>query len=294
MTANEKLSGRSGAAGRDTARGGPGRVGVRRLRARGAAASAGVLAAVLLAAGCDTGGGTDGGGDRGSGDGKAHAEASPGGKAVAGSFADSGQLPERLAADGTTIVVGSPAAGTAVHVYEDLRCPVCAEFENSGADELRDMTVSGEVRTEYTLASFLDDNLGGEGSRKAANALRAALEKGLFLEYHDVLFDHQPEEAVDGYTDAFLLRMAARVDGLRDADFDAAVKGMKYRSFVTASEKAFDDDGVDGTPGFAVDGRLVDATVRNDFFDPGTLPSAVRRGAMRAAAAPPSEDSAES
>jgi protein-disulfide isomerase len=290
MTVNERLPGRGGAARRDPARGGAGRAGVRRLRARGAAVSAGVLAAVLLAAGCETGGGTD----RGSGDGKAHVEASPGGKAVADSFADSGHLPERLAADGTTIVVGSPEAGTAVHVYEDMRCPVCAEFEDSGADELRNMTVSGEVRTEYTLASFLDGNLGGEGSRKAANALRAALEKGLFLEYHDVLFDHQPEEAVDGYTDAFLLRMAARVDGLRDAGFDAAVKGMKYRSFVTASEKAFDDDGVNGTPGFAVDGLLVDATVRNDFFDPGTLPSAVRRGAMRAAAAPPSEDSAAS
>jgi len=191
-------------------------------------------------------------------------------------FKNSGELPERLAADGTTVVVGAPAADTAVHVYEDMRCPVCEEFEKASGQALRGMTVSGEIRTEYTLASFLDDRMGGKGSKKAANALRAALEQGKFLELHDVLFAHQPEESTDGYTDAFLLRMASKVDGLRGKEFDTAVRTMKYRNFVTASQKAYERDKVDGTPGFAVNGTLVSSSLRGFFFDPKLLPSAVQ------------------
>lgn len=54
---------------------------------------------------------------------------------------------------------------------------------------------------QYTLASFLDDGVGGSGSKKAVNALRAALKEGKFLEYHEVLYLNQPEESVDGYTE---------------------------------------------------------------------------------------------
>ncbi|WP_406104669.1 DsbA family protein [Streptomyces sp. NBC_01003] len=238
------------------------------LRGRGRRAAISVLVAALtgaLAVGCG----------RGSSGGDATDAKKP------ERFASSGQLPEHLAADGTTVVVGSSKADTVVRLYEDLRCPVCRDFEeDGGAGALRKMTLHGEVRTEYTLASFLDDRLGGKGSKKAANALRAALEKGKFVEYHDLLFQEQPEEAVDGYTDAFLLRMASRVKGLRGPEFDAAVKGMKYRSFVTASEKAFEADKASGTPAFAVNGTLLKEDRRNLMFDPKYVPLAVRTSTL--------------
>ncbi|MFF6993850.1 DsbA family protein [Streptomyces sp. NPDC008313] len=234
---------------------------------RAAASLVGAALAGVLVTGC----GQDSG-----------AKASEGDDAQPEVFVDSGHLPERLDSDGTTIVVGTARARTVVHLYEDMRCPVCEQFEEEGGgDGLRGMTLSGEVRTEYTLASFLDDRLGGKGSKKAANALRAALEEGKFLEYHDVLFAHQPEEAVDGYTDAFLLRMASKVHGLRSAKFDAAVKGTKYRGFVTASEKAFEKDEVPGTPNLAVNGKLLDEEMWSAIFDKKTLPMAIRFAASQ-------------
>ncbi|MFJ5292823.1 DsbA family protein [Streptomyces sp. NPDC088348] len=192
------------------------------------------------------------------------------------------ELAERLGADRTTIIVGSVDDTVAVQVYEDMRCPVCKEFEGakSGAPALRELTQAGIFRTEYTLASFLDDGLGGAGSKRAANALRAALEKKKFTQYHDVLFAHQPEESVDGYTDEFLLRMASLVPGLRGADFDSAVRTMEYRGFVTASEKAYEKAKTSGTPGFGVNGRLVPDTVRGAMFDPKLLATAVEYTAM--------------
>ncbi|MGW3669053.1 DsbA family protein [Streptomyces sp. NPDC005141] len=159
-------------------------------------------------------------------------------------FESAEKLPEKLAKDGTTILVGDPDARMTVHLYEDPRCPYCEEFETTGGSpKLREMMLDHRAKAEYTLASFLDDRLGGGGSKKAVNALRAALEEGRFVEYHEVLFANQPEESVDGYTDTYLLELAGHVEGLGGPEFSAAVKSMKYRSFVTASQKAYEKAG---------------------------------------------------
>ncbi|MET9735194.1 hypothetical protein ABZZ79_32555 [Streptomyces sp. NPDC006458] len=74
-------------------------------------------------------------------------------------------------------------------------------------------------------------------------ALRAALEAGKFADDHKVLYAHQPEEDVNGFTDAYLLDLAGKVDGLRSPAFDSAVHAMKYRAFVTASQNAYQRTG---------------------------------------------------
>ncbi|WP_020121484.1 thioredoxin domain-containing protein [Streptomyces canus] len=89
-----------------------------------------------------------------------------------------------------------------VHLYEDPRCPYREEFETTGAGpEPRDAIVRGHARAEYTLASFLDGKLGGSGSKKAVNALRAAPAWGRFAGYHEVLYANRPDESEDGFTD---------------------------------------------------------------------------------------------
>ncbi|WP_369175029.1 DsbA family protein [Streptomyces sp. R28] len=154
------------------------------------------------------------------------------------------ELPESLAAEGITITVGDPEAPVKVHLYEDPRCPYREEFETTGGGlRLREAMLDRSARAEYTLASFLDDRVGGTGSKKAVNALRAALEEGKFVEYHEVLYANQPEESVDGYTDAYLLQLAGKVRGLRSPEFDAAVRSMKHRAFVAASQKAYEKAG---------------------------------------------------
>ncbi|WP_051576079.1 DsbA family protein [Streptomyces sp. Tu 6176] len=237
--------------------------GLRDLRgSRGIVIAAAAVLVGTLATGCDKGGDDAArGGDGGNGTGPAAtASRAPG-------------ATETLAADGTTVRVGSARAKTVVQVYEDLRCPVCKKFETEGGGEaLRELVRSGQVRVEYTLASFLDARLGGQGSKKAANALRAALEAGRFAEYHAVLFAHQPEESADGFTDAYLLELASRVKGLRGADFDRAVKDLKYGDYVAASERAFDASGVTGTPTLKVDGKAVPASMNGSLFDKEALP----------------------
>lgn len=153
-------------------------------------------------------------------------------------------VPEQVEPDGTSILVGDPEAQVTVHLFEDPRCPYCKEFETTGGGPvLTKYVLQRKAKVEYTMASFLDPRLGGNGSKKAVNALRAAVEEGKFAEYHVVLYQNQPSEEVDGFTDARLLQLASKVKGLRNPSFDTAVKSMKYQSFVNSTERVFEAAG---------------------------------------------------
>ncbi|WP_222870073.1 DsbA family protein [Actinomadura decatromicini] len=222
----------------------------------------GRLAAVLLAValGAAVGGCDD------SGSGRTSARPMP-------SYAAFTDVPESLSLDGTTVTVGNPAALVLVHLYEDPRCPTCKAFETiGGGPVLRDWVVQGKARADYTMASFLDGRLGGHGSEKAVNALRAAFEQKKFAEYHEVLYQNQPEETVDGFTTARLLELAGKVDGLRGPAFDSAVKTMKYRNFVDTAQVAYVRAGRKGgkgpgTPTLDIGGIRVPDESYNSLFD---------------------------
>ncbi|MER6545780.1 thioredoxin domain-containing protein [Streptomyces sp. NPDC001250] len=194
-------------------------------------------------------------------------------------YARPADVPEQVEPDGTSVLVGDPQARITVHLYEDPRCPYCKQFETSGGGPvLTKWILRRKVKVEYTMASFLDGRLGGNGSKKAVNALRAAVEKGMFAEYHAVLYQNQPSEEVDGFTDTRLLQLASKVKGLRSPSFDTAVKSMKYRDFVDSSEKVFDAAGHynghagPGTPTAEVNGYRIPVEYsgllyKTDLFD---------------------------
>ncbi|QHA10169.1 thioredoxin domain-containing protein [Streptomyces broussonetiae] len=194
-------------------------------------------------------------------------------------YAGLADVPEQVEPDGTSILVGDPQALTTVHLYEDPRCPYCKEFETTGGGPvLTQYVLRRKVKVEYTMASFLDGRLGGNGSKKAVNALRAAVEERKFAEYHTVLYQSQPPEEVDGFTDARLLQLASKVKGLRSPSFDTAVKSMKYQAFVDSTEKVFSAAGHynghagPGTPTAEVDGYRIPVEYsgllyKGDLFD---------------------------
>ncbi|MEV7190762.1 thioredoxin domain-containing protein [Streptomyces sp. NPDC093510] len=157
---------------------------------------------------------------------------------------------------GGVITVGDPKAKHTVKVYEDPRCPFCKKFEDGGAQALVKPVADGKVKVEYTIASFLDKNLGGSGSVNAANALRASVEAGRFPQFHAAVFANQAEEETDdAYTPAFLLKIADKVDGLRGGAFDKAVTNGTYKKWVGEAMDSFSDDGMQGTPTVFIDGK---------------------------------------
>ncbi|MFJ6754710.1 thioredoxin domain-containing protein [Streptomyces sp. NPDC091273] len=175
---------------------------------------------------------------------------------------------ESVAADGTTIVLGDPAAPLAVRLYEDLSCPACAEFETEGTGPyLKRAARNNALQLQFTLGSFL-----GPGSKFAANALRAAVDQGKFAEYHHVLYSHQVHARKSGgFTRDRLLALAVLVEGLRGPEFDAAVQETKYREFVEASDEALGDSPAESTPTMEINGALVKEGNRALYTDRNRL-----------------------
>ncbi len=160
--------------------------------------------------------------------------------------------------DGLAIPVGKESAKSTLTIWEDFRCPACKAFELAYRDTVHELTDAGQLKVEYHLATIIDGNMGGTGSRKAANAAACAQDDGKFPAFHDVLFDNQPPETDDAYADEDkLLDLAGKVDGLDTTLFQECVKNGKHNSWVEKSNKAFQNGGFSGTPTVLLDGKNI-------------------------------------
>ncbi|AZS87816.1 DsbA family protein [Streptomyces griseoviridis] len=177
--------------------------------------------------------------------------------------------------DGTTVVIGKASAKKTLKVYEDPRCPICAQFEQTVGSTLDKDVEDGKFKVQFVGGTFLDgDSLGkgqigsrGEGSKSAMAALGAALNVSdqAFLEYKTALYSKKfhPDESTDKFKDAdYLIKIAQTVPDLKDnAAFQKAVKNGTYDAWALAMSKSFDTnkDGVTGTPSFVMDGKKLSA-----------------------------------
>ncbi|MEW1887716.1 MULTISPECIES: thioredoxin domain-containing protein [unclassified Streptomyces] len=169
--------------------------------------------------------------------------------------------------DGTTVVVGKDTAKKTLKVYEDPRCPICAQLEQTvGATMKKDMD-DGKYKVQFVGATFLDTNIPGEGSRNALSALGAALDVSpeAFLEYKSALYSakYHPEEQDDKFKDdSYLIKVADTVDALKgNSAFQKAVKDGTFDKWALTLSKKFDEDGkkydFQGTPTLVMDDKKV-------------------------------------
>ncbi|MFB6718018.1 MULTISPECIES: thioredoxin domain-containing protein [unclassified Streptomyces] len=160
--------------------------------------------------------------------------------------------------DGLAIQVGADNAPSTLTIWEDFRCPVCAQFENAFRDTVRQLESSGQVKIEYHLATLIDGNLGGSGSLRAANAAACAQGAGKFSAYHDVLYRNQPPETEDAFGDnAKLIELSKKVPGLDTPAFRSCVEDGKHDSWVQKSNTAFQKGGFQGTPAALLNGETI-------------------------------------
>lgn len=163
--------------------------------------------------------------------------------------------------DGTTIVMGESKSDNVIHLYEDPRCPGCAAMEQSIGESVNKGMEDGDYKLSFTIGTFLDGNLGGEGSKNALSALGAALDVSpqAFLDYKYALYSkkNHPEESKDEFAkDSKLIDVAQQVDALKDnKKFQQAVKDGTYDAWAMAmSEKFRAAKDISGTPTVKLDG----------------------------------------
>ncbi|MFF2928127.1 DsbA family protein [Streptomyces celluloflavus] len=178
--------------------------------------------------------------------------------------------------DKPAVPVGLRGAPSTLTVWEDFRCPACRQFETGFRSVIHELEDSGELRSEYHLATIIDGNAGGRGSLNAANAALCAQQAGRFREYHDVLYTHQPPEQQDKFAGKkYLLELAGKVKGLVTESFTRCVDDGTYDAFVQKSNAAFTSSGYRGTPTVLLNGKDL-ATVKNGQFTPAEFKKMVR------------------
>ncbi|HET6482843.1 MAG TPA: DsbA family protein [Actinoplanes sp.] len=156
--------------------------------------------------------------------------------------------------DGTAFAVGT--GPVTVDIYEDFMCPICHEFENQTGPTIAQLVTAKKVTVRYHPVAILDRASNGtQYSTRSAGAAAAAAVDGKFVEYHNVLFQNQPEENSDGLDNAKLIELGQSV-GLGDS-FAKAVTDKTYDTWVTKVTDTFSSRGYNGTPTIVVNGKQV-------------------------------------
>ena len=111
----------------------------------------------------------------------------------------------------------------------------------------KEYVMDGTLRIEWR-----DFPYRGQESVNAAVAARAAQAQGRFWEYHDLLFDSQ----FSGYSDKNLIALAERA-GLDTRRFERDYENARYEPLVRADFQKGLNTGVNGTPTFFINGKML-------------------------------------
>ena len=138
--------------------------------------------------------------------------------------------------------------------FSDFQCPFC-QRANPTVDQV--LKTYGD-RVRFVYRHFPLGN--HPAARPAAEASQCAAEQGKFWEYHDTLFANPSRLG-----DADLKQHAAGL-GLDTKQFNACVDTHKYKAQVDADMEAGEEAGVNGTPAFFVNGRMLNGAQPFDAF----------------------------
>jgi protein-disulfide isomerase len=187
------------------------------------------------------------------------------GYAVQSSRDTTGQVatPPAGVVDEHAIPRGDADAPVTVTIYEDFMCPFCGEFEAASRDVLTAHVDAGDVRVEYRVLSFLDRASNGtDYSTRSMNALAVVLDTAgpeVAGQFHDLLFENQPEEGTDGLSDDELIDLAVEAGATRD-QIAGPIEQLKFEQWVRNATDAANQAGVSSTPTVMVDGKRLEAT----------------------------------
>ena len=140
---------------------------------------------------------------------------------------------------------GPADAPAVIEIYSDFMCPFSARF--FGTMKEAEKQYPGKIRTiyhQFPLPFHV-------GSHEMSEASLCAQEQGKFWEFHDRLMG-KPE----GKKDKTQLTQIAQELGLDASKFQACLDSNKYVERVDQDIALGKSEGVTGTPGYMIDGRL--------------------------------------
>jgi len=149
---------------------------------------------------------------------------------------------------------GSANAPIEMIEFSDFQCPFCLRANPTVQQVLN--TYGDRIHFVYRHYPLPNH----PNARPAAEAASCAGEQGKFWPYHDRLFANPSK-----LSDADLKQHAAEL-GLDAPKFNTCVDSHKEKAQVDADLRAGEDAGVDGTPAFFINGRMISGAQPFDVF----------------------------
>lgn len=147
---------------------------------------------------------------------------------------------------------GNPNAPVKVVEYADYQCPACQGFEQNYYDTL----IKNYVDTGKVYFTYVPFKVIGDESDAAAKAAYCAADQGKYWQMHDTLFANQGAENSGQFTTPRLKAMAQSI-GLDMNQFNSCFDGNKYASQVSQDQADALALGLNSTPSFTIDGKVV-------------------------------------
>ena len=151
---------------------------------------------------------------------------------------------------GTLPLLGNKNAKVTIVEFSDLQCPFCKRFFDDALPQIKKEYIdTGKVKLVYR-----DFPLGiHEMAQTYAEAAECAHEQGKFWEMHDKIFGEQK----NGVATVDDLKKWARGFGVKEDQFNTCIDTKKYAEEVAKDLKDGEAAGVQGTPSFFINGKLV-------------------------------------
>lgn len=171
--------------------------------------------------------------------------------------------PATIVYDDVAAAIGEANAPITIVEYTDYQCPYCARHAiETLPTMLAEMIETGRAR--YLVKDFPLDSIHAQ-ARAAAVAARCAGEQDAYWPMHDALFARQAEWGVTGANDVFAT-MAGEL-GLDGDAFGECLAAGRYDAVIQANLDEGLLLGVNGTPGFFINGFPISGAQPYDLFD---------------------------
>lgn len=145
------------------------------------------------------------------------------------------------------LVLGDPAAPARIHVFADMQCPFCKQWDEEGLPGAMDAVRAGELSIEFRALAFL-----GPDSITGARTVLAAAEQDHAWDLVVQLFAAQGAENSGWLTDDVVAAAAANVDGL-DLERLLADRALPaVDAELERTQRHAQQLGITGTPSFAL------------------------------------------
>lgn len=156
---------------------------------------------------------------------------------------------------------GADGAPVVIEEFSDFQCPAC----RNAVVIVKEAVNQYPNQVKFVYRDFpLPDHA---YARLTATAGLCAAQQNKFWEFHDIVFEKQPEWSVQdrALADQFLSATASEL-GLNVSDFDVCRRSRQAQSEVDRDFKEGVERGVNSTPSFFINGVKVEPTQAGSVF----------------------------